>query len=402
MYPLGLHAAGKAAYLDKLVSSHEIRVRASLLTLQEKEISNLSDFVSDGQVNVDVTAAVDRSLTLSLFDPRARLSFDPDSPADSALFLNRMVKVTYGVWVNSSVGWVDLPVFTGPITKLDRPADDVVSVECQGKESIALRPVWHPITLRKGMRKTEAIRTLLRERAGETSFDLPDLNVRLGKTISVGRLASAWKVANKIARSMNRQLYYDGDGVVRLRHPSSHVYTFRPKQSIMSPVQVSYDLDNFANTIYVRGGQPRHAAPATPKEPPTGGDSDSAAAHVPDIRWVATANASHPLSAARLGRIGSAGGFIVETVDNDKIRSRTEARRVARQRLDDRLLGATTVSFEALPLPFLEPADKISVVTDDGTIRSRLDQFSLPLRVGATMSVGYIKKVSATTRRHRR
>lgn len=404
MYPLGLGAAAKAAYLSKLVSSHEIRVRTSLLNLQEQEIADLSDYTSDGQVNVDSTAPVDRSLTLSLFDPRARLSFDPDAPADSALFLNRMLKVTYGVWVSSTYGWVDVPVFTGPITKLDRPADELVSVECQGKEAIALRPAWHPITLRKGMTKVNAIRTVMRERAGETSFDLPEISARLRKTISVGRMASPFKVAQSIARSMNKQLYFDGDGVLRLRNPSSHVFTFKPGKngSVMTPVQVSYDLEGFANTVYVKGGQPRGTKPPTPKEPPTGGESDAAAAHVADIRWVDQLSASHPLSAARLGRIGSAGGFIVETIENDKIRSRTEAKRVARQRLQDLSLAATTVSFEALPLPFLEPQDRISVVTDDGTIRSRLDQFSLPLRVGSNMSVGFLKRVSSSTRRHRK
>lgn len=405
MYPLGLITTSKRAYLAACVSSHEIRVRVSLLNLAEQELSDLTDLIYDGQVNIDVGGdRADRSLTLSLFDPRQRLSFDPDSPADSALYLNRMIKVTYGVWVAGGTGWVDVPVFTGPITKLDRPADELISVECLGKEAIANREAWRPYTIKKGAKKTSAIQAILRERAGESSFDFPDLNTRLNKTISLGRTTKPWAAARKIARSMGKQLYYDGDGVCRLREPSSNVFTFAAGAggSIMSPVQIGYDLTDFANVVYVKGGQPKGSKSSDPKSPPPDGDSDSQAAHVPDIRWVEMLGASHPLSAARLGRIGTSGGFIVQTIENDKIRSRSEAKRVAKRELRDRVLAATSISFDALPLPFLEPNDLVRVNTDDGAISSRIDQLSLPLRVGENMSVGYLKKVSTSTRRHRR
>lgn len=400
MYPLGLNGSARSAYLACLASSHGMRVRVSLLNLAETEIADLTDYLYDGQVNVDTTGETDRSLTLSLFDPRARLSFDPDSPADSALFMNRMIRVTYGVYVDTTVGWVDVPVFTGPITKLDRPADELVGVECQGKETIARRAAWHTLTLKKGHRKVSAIRTVLHDRAGESSFDLPDLDSRLGRTISVGRTASPWRVATKIAESMGKVLYYDGDGVCRLREPSPAVFTFKPGDggTILTPVQVSYDLEGFANIVRVNGGEPRGKKPHTPRPH----DGDARVAHVPGVQWTEMLDAGHPLSAARLGRVGSAGGFILKVVDNDKIRSTRLARIVANRELDRAVLAATNVSFEAVPLPMLEPGDLIAAKTDDGTVRARLDQFSLPLKVGSNMTVGFLKNVSTATRRHRR
>src|SRR5438093_10550652 len=95
--------------------------------------------------------------------------------------------------------------------------------------------------------------------AGEARFDIPDLATRIPKGMSLGRAAQPWPRAVAIARSLNRQLYYDGAGVLRLRvRPRRPVATFRSgdqrRANITSPVTVSPDFTAIANTVWFRGG----------------------------------------------------------------------------------------------------------------------------------------------------
>lgn len=382
MQKMGLSVADRAAFEATLRTSHTRRIIVYVTSLEGDVLANVAHVLLDGQVVVDLDAEVTRSATLQFLDPSHSLGFDTDAPDDGALYADRMVRIDYAVFVPSLDKHVPVTVFHGPVTKLSRNGD-VVNVEAQGKESLAMGAIWRPLILKKNMKRTAAIRTLL-QRAGESQFDMPAVpnDPGLPKARSLSRLAAPWPVARKIARSMNRQLFYPGNGVATLRRfPNRSVYTFRTGTGgdVVSDVSVSYNTDTLANTIVVKGGVPKGAKKA--------------------VQATAVAPATHPLSPKRLGRNGTP-RHLVEVVEDTAIRSDREARRVAKRILEDRLRQVVEVQFDALPIPHLDPGDLVTVTTDDVTLRFRLRQFSIPLGASGApvMPVGYLKRTTPNRR----
>lgn len=386
MIPLGLSSSDELAFVAALNSTHSIHITVQLLDLNHNRIANLSPYLLDGQVDVDADAEVSRSAKISLFDPTRSLAIDSRSPSAGALHLDRMIRLVYSVKV-PDLGWVDCPVFCGPVTKVDR-SNDVIDIEALGKEALAMNPIWRPITLRKGMNKVDAIRTIMEQRAGETRFTFPNLSGRLPKDVSLGRSSVAWSEAQRLARSLDRQLFYDGRGYLRLRRePTTHGFTFADGTggNIETPVQISYDSSRIRNAVHVTAGNP----PGKTKP----------------ISVFVTALPSHQLSPRRLGRTLNDGTVIprhlVETINEPSIRNEPEARRLAETRLKRLLLQHIEVQFDTFPIPHLEPGDRVRVKTRDFSTDFRLRQFSLPLGPEGSMSVGYRKRVSVRKRRSR-
>lgn len=379
----------------------EIRVQLSILDMDGDHLSTIGERIVDGQVNVATDAdGPSRSMTVTLYDPENRLRLDSDAPTAGSLFADRMLRARYGVKV-PGVGWVDVPVFTGPVMRVSR--DGVhLTVECQGKEALALQPVWRAYTVEKGVEKVDAIRRILRERAGETHFDLPDLKVKLGAAATLTAQPpqkkqagmnsnTPWVLARKIASSMSRQLFYDGSGRVRLRAlPANPLFTF-DEALIQTPPQVAFDLTEMRNAVRVTGKKLHEGKEKKGPQIP---------AHL--VRGEAVAPRNHPLSPHRLGRtLGDGtvvGRYIPEFVTNDAIRSDREATRRAKQILADRLAQQVDISFDALPVPHLEEMDLIRVSYEDLRFNARLRRFSLPLTHAGVMSVGYVKRVDRPRR----
>lgn len=392
MQKLGLTASERRAFHRALRSSHTRRIHITITDLEGSVLSDLSHVVLDGQVTVNYDADVTRALNLSVLDPSHTLNFDTESPDEGALFADRMIRVHYSVLVEELDRRVSVPVFHGPVTKLAR-SGDVVEIEGQGKESLAMGAIWKPLVLRKGMEKGHAIRVLLRDRAGENHFSIPHLDYdRLPKTRNLDRYAEAWPMAQRLARSMDRHLFYDGGGRAVLRRlPERPVYTFRTGTGgdIVSDVQVDYLLDDIKNTVVVLGKK-------------NGKDR---------VRAQAVAWPKHPLSPRRLGRKNARGEFIprhlVEVIEDESIRSNWQARRKAKRVLRDRLRQTVNITLDSLPIPHLEPGDLVRTTTDDISVEFRLKEFTIPLGVSGdpTMSVGYSRRTRLnrqTTRSIRR
>jgi hypothetical protein len=375
-----------------LADSHRLRVRVQVLDLMHDVLNDLTDYLEDGQVNIDADGEITRNLTLSFLDRKGAVDFDSDSPADGALYLNRMLRVIYSVYVDALTEWVDVPIFTGPVTKVDR-AGQYVNVECQGKEILSLGgergAAWEPLTVKKGVAKVDAIRRIMRERGGEHRFDLPDLVEKLPKRVSLGRESSAWEAAQKIAESIGeggRHLFYDGRGELRLRRfPGNPVFTFRdgPGGMVLTDPQVAFSTDGVRNAVWIKGGTPKSKKDddeETPKKEKERG-----------VRHLEAAPRAHPLSPWRLGRDDHP-RYLLEVVENDKIRSKKAARELADRLLKKRLRSVVDVTFDALPLPTIEPEDEIRVEPLGQVVR--LNQASLPLKHDGVMSVGYLRRVS--------
>jgi hypothetical protein len=387
--PLGLSAAGQRALRAAVSQTHQVKVRASVQDLDGSTISDLTPHFTDGQVNVDTAQAgtdavgITRSATLTLNDPSKALPFHSSHPSDSALYRDRMVHVVYDVYVPELADWIPIPVFTGPVTKVSRDGD-AVNVEAQGKEAGALGAAWRPLTLHKGMKKTDAIATILDWRVGERHYSIPDLPNRLPKSISMHRHTKPWAIALHIAHSMGMQLFYDGAGMCRLRHrPNTNGFTFSGEKHVVSRPQIDYGGE-IINTVDVLGGNPKG-----PKS---------------FVYATAIAPANHPLSPQKLGRTNKQGSLVPlyllpggDVIRNDALKTRAEAQNFADKRLHDALLQAVDVSFDSVPVPFLEQADMCQLVTDELAVTFRLTQFSLPFSAAsaAPMTVNYKKSVSA-------
>lgn len=386
MIPLDLNASEMRRYRAALRADRRIRIRVDVLNRNEKVISSLSTprtRILEGQVNADFDADVSRSLTLTALDPGRKLHFDGNSPADGALFADRFVRVRYGVWVEALDRWVDVPVFTGPVTRFDRDGEQV-AIEAQGKESLALAPavMWEKLTIPKGTRKTVAIRRIM-EAKGEARFSGFSPTARLPHAVSLARMDEGWKIAQRIARGMDRQLFYDGAGILRLRRiPRAAAWTFRTGDDgdVLTAPQVAYDMTEVRNAIIVVGRTPEGAKQS--------------------IKATAIADRGHPLSPYSLARNGEP-RFLAERIEDSSIRSKAEAQRVADSRLARHLRAEVQVAFESLPIPHLEPGDIVAVETDDFAADFPLRSFSLPLTTDGTASVGFMKRARVRKKRIR-
>jgi hypothetical protein len=389
MQKMGLTTAELRSYHRALVNDHTRSIRIEVLNLDGESLASITPTFLSGQVVINRRADIRRVLTLQFSDPGHALNFDSESPGDGVLYADRMLRVYDTIrYVDPTDGQphrVTCIPFTGPVVRFQRTGD-IVDVEAHGKERLASGEMWRPLTIKKRTKKTDAIRTIMEDRAGESRFSFPTVATRMPKTRSLDRFASPWKHARRIARSMDRQLYYTGPGVLKLRElPSTPLFTFNtgPHGEITSDVAISNDLDNLRNVVLVVGGKPKGAKRR--------------------VRAKAIAPPNHPLSPERLGRNGQP-LFRVERIEDDSLRSRKECQRKANRVLEDRLRSVITAAFQSVPIPHLEEGDLIRVRTDGGVITTRFDEGVLPLHTegDASMRVGYIENTYPRRRRIRR
>lgn len=357
-----------------LATHHRIDIVVQLMSLSHQYRGELSDRVLSGQVNIDVTADVTRSATLELLDPEHKLNLDANAPTDGSLYFTKMVKIVYVVSTPNFSKSYAIPIFTGPLTKVDR-AGPVVSVEAQGKEIMASSAIWSAKTFKKGLKKVEIIRRIM-EAAGEapSKMQFPDRDARISTNVSANRKFTFWNLARKIARGMNLQLFYDGRGVLRLRKiPAKSVYTFLDTKTILSYPQISYDSQEMFNAVQVIGGKPKGSKNAI------------------SYRMVAPKN--HPMSPWNIGRNGTP-RFLPKVIEDSSIKSKSAAKAVAKKELRNGLAQGVEVSFDSLPIPFLEELDLCRYRTEMSAGGFRLQKMSIPLTANGSSSVGYLRRVS--------
>lgn len=361
-------------WLDEtLAGSYSLNVRIHLLDLEGNERSDLSWRLLGGQVDVDEESEITRTVSMSLLDPEGKIQFSSESPSDSAMYMDDMIEIVHSVYVEPMREWVDIPTFTGPITRLHRDGE-TIEVECQGKEILGRGDLWENFTAKKGDNKVEVIRRLLTQRAGESKFNFTRSNSRLGKDWSLTAVENnAWDGAKQLARSINRQLFYNGRGIARLRsYPQNPVFTFTGGDlgTVLTTPQISFSFENMKNAVVVRGKKEKdkrvHARAVAPR--------------------------SHPLSPWRLGR-NEAPRYIVDLIENDNITTNKDAEDIANRRLTQHLKQDVEVTFDSMPIFYLEEGDEARLRTDGYATTFRIKQFSIPLVAGDPMSIGYNKRM---------
>ena len=361
------------------------RGRAEILTSDHRAVSNLSGWLVDGQVEIDTTADVTRTATCTILDPDARAGLDSAKVTDTSVRIDRFLRLRRDYWLPSAQEWVSVPLFTGPISGVER-SGDTITVAAQGKESLALGPVWTPLSWGKTTRRVQVIEDLMAKGAGEWAFSLPPgWRQQLGKTKNVPRVIgdeqfTPWKQATWMASSMSAQLFYDARGELRLRkRPVQSAWTFTASE-IAGRVQVQERTKDIINQVIVTGGIPKGGKkPITWSEP------------LPDY---------HPWSPWALGRRGVP-RRLIEEIEDETLVTRKAAVAAAKRRLREHATTTADITFDALPMPLLEPHDLYRVDAGDVAQSSRLTRATVPVH-GDLMSVGAVRVYRPARRRSRR
>lgn len=381
MIPLGLTAAERRILFDTLQTGYRARTRLTVLDRDEAEIAVLPHQVLSGSVDVKSGQKPDRVLQLELADDGSRFRFTPEAVSDAAMFADNFIRAERGVYVPALARWVDVPVFTGPVASVAR-SGHTISVTATGKESRALAPAvaWQPPgPFGRDRRVTDVIRLIMAAQ-GERHFDLPNMNATTRHQISLGRQSESWLVALRLAASVDRQLFYDGRGVLRMRaKPRRPVWTFRAgdeQANVLTDPKRTYEIADLRNVVEVLGREPEGNT-ARP-------------------RAVAMARRGNPLSPWGLARRGEP-LFLVETIEVTNNR-REALERIAERELDERLRAAVHVEFESVPVPVLEPRDLVALLVEGERLAFHLGEYTIPL-TGESMTIGFNRRPQKRGRR---
>jgi hypothetical protein len=375
---LALSAAELRAYENTLAGVYTKQIRVAILDRRGDVVEDVSSAFHDGSITVDAAQDVSRRGDLQLLDPKHRFGFDADTYQGGDLDLSRMVRVFWIVNSDLLAHRVSVPVHTGPITRLRREGP-MVTIEAQGMEVYGLKPSQRTLTLKKGLRRTTAIRTILEQLMGETRMSIPHSNHRLPESLSITRQDQPWKVAQKLAKSLGKQLYYDGSGTAVLRAtPERPAWEFIAEgvddnaafgtSRLTSGITTESDLSKVVNYVRVIGRVPKG------KKTP--------------VAAAAVADRAHPLSPWQLGPPG-APMYLTLEIQNNHLRTAKECLDVAQDELARRLKLVAEVSFSASPVPHLDPYDVVRAESQFEVVEKRLDRFVLPLGLGGDMEVGY-------------
>lgn len=398
-------------YLDTLRSSHLIRVHLDVLDSDDNLVARYDEQdlpILGGQVDVDADSAITRQLRLELANTNESAT-DAGDPR-SALSAERQLRVIYGVFVrfrDGSSDWVEMPVFTGPITRVERNSD-TVNVEAQSKEAYLLPPnrlqrsvvpneeTTRVVTVEDGERTVtiEAEHKLesyyagdlikrIAKRHGETRLAVPRTNRKLPEDAKLFDKATqetgAWPLMQAIAGA--QQLFYDGSGRLTLRtqrrRSPAYVFNDGTNGEVLNVPTVEWDMTLFRNTLELRAFQKKQR---NEKENPT-------------LRVVVRLEPSHPLSPRSLQRNGQPRELLQVVSTEDVYASGANATHDAKTLLDRLAANAQTVQFDCLPIPHLEPGDLCALdLEGQKRVTFSARKFSLPL-TPASMALGYTRRV---------
>lgn len=380
--------------LDRLLgSSHSVDIRVHITDIVGRTIYDVSDRLIGGQVDVDVDGDVTRVAQLSLFDPNKEVAFDSRDPSGAAIYMDNMIMIEYGIRGEGQNTFIHVPVFMGPVVALQRD-EDLIQITAFGKEHLANGTLWWNFNAGAGANKINVIKRIMSECAGETRFMLPEMpNERMGEPLSLVALEqTAWEAAQGLAESIGRVLYYDGAGRLRMRRKTGNkVFTFEggDNGTLMSVPVISFSTEGAKNAVVVRGV--REMAGKS-------GESQK----VITVTAQAVLPPNHPLNPYALGRPNGEQviipRFLTEVVENDDISNQQAAERIAAETLEDLATQNVEVKFDAQPVPYLEEYDRVALEHDDFDTAFVLRQFSIPLSIGDTMSIGYNRRLMTVDR----
>lgn len=385
MIDLGLSSGEMTSYVTALTSTHKTRTTVDLLEMDHTLIQNLNTgdhlYFLSGEINIDAREHVSRALTMTILDPGKLSAIDPDSPTDDLLWVNRMIRVSIDTFVPGGLGWVQCPVFCGPITKVT-PQGYTVEIEAHGKEELLLAPTrfWNTISYPRHALVGSIMRDILHKSGEDPSFiDFPTFTRRTQHPFNMLGVWPSWPVLNELADELNQQIFYDGSGTVRMRDfPDTSAFTFTYGRDLLTIPQMPIDYLQVRNGVQIRG-----KAPESGPQPIA-------------MRYV---GAGTSISSGVLGRNGEP-RHIIKLMERDHMRLKSELQAQADTVLDRVQQEVSDLEFESFVMPFLDEWDRVQVQTDTQTFNLRMMKWTIPLSVDATMSVGFHHRTRITPKKH--
>lgn len=353
---------------------HGVYTRRISVTLQDRAggtVADVSSLFQGGDITVDAAADVTRMANVSILDPWHLLGFDADTYQGGALDLTRQLRIVWNIRSPLLSREIRIGVFKGPVTALNRDGA-MVELEGSGTEVLGLGRAPRVLQYPEGTKRTDVIKHILKNVMGVQRLgQIGNLPARLGDDLTIKPDDQPWKVAKKLAQSMSRELFFDGNGVPIMRVLPDHVaWTFRSGKGggLTGNPRVNADLTNVKNHIRVIGKTPKNGG-----APPVG---------------AATAAANHPLSPENLGPPG-APMYLTEVLTNEHCKTKAECVKVAEDRLRFTLRLIHAVEFDSAPIAHLDPHDLIRLRTSYEDVQTHLTTFTLPLTLDGDMTVGY-------------
>ena len=383
-----------SAFLDQMRTGHQIRVEFFVMDADETHAVNISDVVTAGQVDLDVSRDPDRWLQFTLLDPEYRVAFaEPNAPHSGGLWAGSVIQVWYSVLVpdiGDSGAWVEVPVFTGPVQTLTRDSQQV-NVQAVGKEQFLMPPNSYDNVFSKARTNTlnstrKAALTALLNACGEPQDVLWEgINSKLPKNFDpVKSFHHGGDSYLKLVRTIvgeHNQFWYDGQGRPRVRKAKSDAVTDLSGMEL-TVASESFDMSKVRNkAVATIQRQPTHKTGQTP----------------PPITVIEKLRPNQTMSAQSLERNG-VDRYLLEK-GTGTYKSTSDAKNAATHILS---AGTTEdVTLDVMPVPFLQPYDQVKVQrpvpvgsSADTTVKLfKVKSFSLPLHVGDGMSLGYTRKV---------
>ena len=353
-------------------------IRVEILDHEERPLGEATAGVLDAGVTFDLAAEVTRSADVTI----ARGSLQQIAGLDQLAYTlgspGLFLRIVIGTFVDALDRWIEVPLFTGPVFGSQTQGDEL-QLSAQGKESLLQPPhlavggAGTKTHFEKGARITDAIIRLL-DGGGEHAIGMiPTLPKRLGRDYSLGPEGSRWILAQRLAAKLDRALWFDGEGRVRLESlgAGGPVFTFTAQHLLTEPA-VSFTLGELRNTVRIGYGKgaKQHLLHGLP--------------------------ASQPTSGVAMARRNGVPRLMVESLDDEDSKNAGQAEAQADRMLVTRQL-AYNVALDAVLIPHLEPGDTVAVMTGGQSTPFVFAAASLGLSADGGMTVNYLRRLPRKT-----
>lgn len=387
-----LSHANRKLYNAAIVSTHQRRIEVRVLTLSGQAVWSLTPLITTGQITTDIKQTPMQVATLTFIDKARALVFEPQDVGSPTMHRQFMLQIVDSRLI-PGLGWVDCPVFMGPIWDFERRGAEV-SLTAHSVDRLAMGTIRRAKMWRRKTRKTTIISGLLSE-AGANRLRIPDLKattavhvhvrhthphkgdhephtVRRVTGFKTTRLTTYWEKASGLADSMDRLLFPTTDGTFELRsHPERPVYHF--DDALLADIDLHRPTSDGPNTFQVVGAKPKGSKRRV----------DSGLVGFP---------ARHPLSAISLEWHGKP-YQVLDTSSNPHCKTKKECQKIALRKRDRAARMLADVSFDALPIPWLRPGDMVTAQAKWGVPSVHIRQMTYPLTPDNTpMTIGTVKR----------
>lgn len=360
-----VNTADKQFIEDVMYKSHSIDYRLKVSKLNGTNESISYNTIVEGQIDVDTTAAVTRSASITIVDTSEEWVL-PKSIVGVA-GLDKQITIEQCFEKDGRSVWI--PLFTGPVFSVDRDGALAI-ITAHGKESIAQRPFWKVQAWGPGAYGNNVIKDVMAA-TGETLIaDMTQGSARmLGTEAHLTKFDVPWAFCKEIARQNYFSLTYDAGGRMCLQPKNNNiVHTFsdyQPFASLLSKPKIVKDTNTLVNTVAV-------TARTTPgAEQPSFASIDAGPA------------STRPIMISR-------GQFQLrypEIFSLDKEATQDELTEKLMYESDAVSAVTGTASFDSLVNPLLEEGDVIRLQCGNLNEVLRPTKWSIGLGSGATMTV---------------